>query len=80
MPTNGLHRDRLLPRSSAPQRFLQFFLARFSDSLTVVLEDLLPIRGHRTSGFGGSVGHGALSCVQDKSRFWIRFKVILNLM
>jgi hypothetical protein len=27
------------------------------------------------------VGHGASSLVcQDKSRFWIRFKVILNLM
>ena len=43
MPTNGLVRDGPLPRSSAPKRLLQFSCARFGDSFTVVLDDLLSI-------------------------------------
>jgi len=70
MPTNGLLRDGLLPRLSAPQRLLQcnvfcsFLGARFSDSFTV-LDDLLLSRvdWKVSSGFRIS-----LVC-QDKARF-----------
>jgi len=63
--------------------FCSFLSARFSDSFTVVLDDLLfdscaleslPVLAVRRRPWRNS-----LVC-QDKSRFWIRFKVILNLM
>jgi hypothetical protein len=41
MPANDLVRDGLLPRSSAPQPLRHFLIARFGDSFTVVLDDLL---------------------------------------
>ena len=50
MLTNGLLRDGLLLRSSAPQRLLQFL--SFSDSSTVIVDDLLLIRVNgKSSGF-----------------------------
>jgi hypothetical protein len=77
MPTNGLVRDGPLPRSLRSQTSSAVFLVRFSDSFTVVLDDLLLIRVNgkvfRFLAVRRRPWHISLVC-RDKSRFWIWFQ------